>query len=187
RPAGPRARTVTELPLRAKESAIAPSARNAIARSEPASLPRKFMHPGCGDSLDYSAPGRGAGRAARIVARLSPSPRLPARWSAVRRTEGRGRRCPSRDALRFDDPLEAQPRGHLRELRLQARNHVGVAYSGLEMKAAEQEGAGGAIGFQVHARDQPIAEEEGQHVVPVHPLMRGRVEGDAVMEGEEPL
>ena len=41
-----------------------------------------------------------------------------------------------------------------------------------------------AIGFQVDARRERIVQQEWHHVIPVHALMRGRVNANSIMEIE---
>ena len=45
--------------------------------------------------------------------------------------------------------------------------------------------AGLALGFQVHARDEIVVQQERQDVIAVDPLVRRRVDLDAVMEIEQ--
>ena len=46
---------------------------------------------------------------------------------------------------------------------------------------------GRPVGLEVHPGHQPVAEQERQHVIPVHPLLRRRVDLDPVAEVEQPL
>ena len=55
------------------------------------------------------------------------------------------------------------------------------------MSALHEEPPGRAIRLQVHPGDQAVAEQEGQHVVAVQPLVRRRVDLDPVAHAEQAL
>jgi hypothetical protein len=44
-----------------------------------------------------------------------------------------------------------------------------------------------AVGLEIGAADDPVAREQRQHVVAVHPLVLALVDLDRVVEAEEPL
>jgi hypothetical protein len=55
------------------------------------------------------------------------------------------------------------------------------------VRRRHEERAGGAVGLEVHPRDEVLAEEEGQNVVAEPPPVPGDVDLHAVAEAEEPL
>src|SRR5699024_10943664 len=91
---------------------------------------------------------------------------------------------PGRPRSVVADAVEPQPARQLREFGCEGVARVGGRV-GLEVGPAHEEPAGGAVGLEVDARDELVAEEEGQDVVPEHPLGCGGVDLDAVPEAEE--
>ena len=57
----------------------------------------------------------------------------------------------------------------------------------LGVRRPHQQRAGLPVGLEVDPRDQPVAEQERQHVVAVHPLLGRDVDLDPVVEAEEVL
>ena len=55
----------------------------------------------------------------------------------------------------------------------------------LEVHGMDQEPAGLAVGLEVEPRHEPVAEQEGQDIVAVLPLVRGRIDLDPIVEPEE--
>jgi hypothetical protein len=68
-----------------------------------------------------------------------------------------------------------------------ARATWGRSTLGFAERAADQEPPGRPVGLEVDAGDEPVTEQEGQHVVPVDPLRLGHVDLDAVAEAEQRL
>jgi hypothetical protein len=81
------------------------------------------------------------------------------------------------------DPVEVEPIGHLGEFGCQRLGEILGAWFGGD--GGDQEGGVLAVGFEVDAGDQSIAEEERQYVVPVDALCGGGVDADPVEEVEE--
>ena len=100
-------------------------------------------------------------------ARRSARPRLPRRATSTRSR-------PSHAAMAQSSSASAGATRRSRRSRL-------------EVSRGDAEDALGAIGLQVHARHQPVAQQERQHVVAVRPLRGRRVDPDPVVEIEEPL
>src|SRR5262249_4392059 len=85
------------------------------------------------------------------------------------------------------DALEPEPRGHARELGAQRGGDGGLADAALGMRGLHAQRAGGAIGFEIDARDELIAEQERQHVVTVYALLLRRVDLEPELHPEHPL
>ena len=141
----------------------------------------------------------GERRRARGVRQRGLEPRERARRGCPGRAADSGRR----------GAAPARPRGAERRREVAARHDVdaararasaAIAASSARSSAAVSGGASGsacaactrsapalAVGLEVHARDQPVAEQERQHVVAVHALGRGHVDLDPVAEAEQPL
>ena len=83
------------------------------------------------------------------------------------------------------DPLQPEPPGHQRELLASRRASPAArrARGGL----CGPSGRPRAVGLEVDARDQRLAEQEGQDVVAVHALWRRGVDLDPVAEAEQAL
>ncbi len=140
---------------------------------------------------------RGRGGAARRRARTARRPPVSARRCAACRGRSsaptsvedaaQGRSCGARSPARLDrDVGESEPGGQLAELR---RELVGGVLGGavLGPRRLHDQPAVLAVGLEVDPADDLVAEQERQHVVAVHPLVRGRVDLDAVVEVEQLL
>ena len=85
------------------------------------------------------------------------------------------------------DRVELQPAGHQPQLLDERPGRGRGVDAGLDVGALHAQHAGGAVGLQVDAPDEAVAEQVRQHVVAVDPLRRRRVDLDAVVEVEQPL
>src|SRR5271154_3594601 len=88
-------------------------------------------------------------------------------------------------AADYFDLFEIQPCGDRVELVHQRFGDCGWADAGFAVRSADEEGARSAIGFQINARDQTIAQQERQNVVAELAIRRWRVDFDAVVEAED--
>ena len=74
-----------------------------------------------------------------------------------------------------------------RSSSLQRSCDLGRVLALLEMCGMDQQLRIGAVGLEVDPRHQPVAQQEGQHVVAVRALGDGRVDADAVEEIEDSM
>src|SRR5207247_10975735 len=87
---------------------------------------------------------------------------------------------PSHSSVEADNP--SQPVESPGERFVERRR---AANAGLEVKRVHQQRSFGAVRLQVRSADNPIAPEEGKHVVPVAALGRSLVDLDDVVEAED--
>ncbi len=83
-------------------------------------------------------------------------------------------------------PLQPEPSRHERQFG----GEFGSDFrwrAGLGVGALDPQAAGRPVRLQVHPGDQPLAEQEGQDVVAVQPLLGRRVDLDAIAHAEQPL
>src|SRR5438034_298662 len=79
--------------------------------------------------------------------------------------------------------IELQPAGH--QVQLGRQGFDEVRYAGFRCDSWDEQGRVPAIGLQIDSSNKPVAEQERQHVVAVHPLRRGRIYADPVEEVEQ--
>ncbi len=94
--------------------------------------------------------------------------------------------CAARSPRRDRHRLQAQPVRHHVQLGGQLRRGL-LGRVSLSVGRLHAQHARLAVGLQVHARHQPVAEQERQHVVAVHALGRGHVDLEPVAEAEQVL
>src|SRR6266404_381715 len=99
---------------------------------------------------------------------------LPRAWH-----QGRSR-ASAGHGLGAEDAREAGER------RVERRIEI-AADAGLRMEGLDAQNALGAVVLQVGAPDEPVAAEEGEHVVAVDALVPALVDLDHVPEAEDPL
>ena len=101
------------------------------------------------------------------------------------RPDGDPPRLLARDLDHAESPSDAcEPAEGLVEGGLERTR---AAHLRLEVERAHAQDALAAVGLQVGAPDEPVAVEEGQHVVAVFPLGAALVDLDHVAEAEDPL
>lgn len=93
-------------------------------------------------------------------------------------TERRGEIAP----VLHRDLVEREPTGHEAKLVRQSWGHLLDPLTGLDECSPYPQHTRLAVGLEVDAGDQAIAEEEGQHVIAVLALGFGYVDLDAVVE-----
>ena len=118
----------------------------------------------------------------RVNARKRPRPSQSGRGRS-----GQCRQRRSEVAFRHDfHALQAEPGLHQAEFLQQFGGGLGRC-AGLGIGGEHAQHAGRAVGLDVDARDDGVAEQEGQDVVAVLPLFGRRVDLDAVAEIEQAL
>src|SRR4051794_12631670 len=85
------------------------------------------------------------------------------------------------------DGVELQPAGHEAQFVGEGGRNEGPVDALLAVHRLHPEHARLPVGLKVRAGNQLVVEQEGQHVVAVHALGRGRVDLQPVAETEDPL
>ncbi len=190
-------------------------ARRAIAgpQHEPGESPDRLRvdHPGWDRAVRLSERAGPVGRGRRVLAALGRTRlfrRPPARYvwviaasdRAARSRSSVHRRCPlsggrpsgaGQVTARPVRPPSARPEpagqtGAARRRAARRRSPPGRR-AGLAPRGRNLQHAGLPVGLEVDPGDEPVTEQERQHVVAVHPLRRRDVDLDPVVEVEEPL
>src|SRR6187399_69572 len=98
-----------------------------------------------------------------------------------------GVRSPSAPPFSFSSIIyvaEAEPGGHQLQLRVQALARVGRG-AGLEVDDAREQPSRLAVGLEIDTGDEGVVRQEGQHVIAMPALRRGRVDLDPVVESKQ--